>query len=267
MSLRVSISRPENSDLLRAHVQRRADQLREGRVEGLVGEGLPRRLGDAEVDDLGNRHTVVERDQDVRRLQVAVDDPLLVGVLHGPADEHEQLQPLPDRELLSVAVLGDGQATDQLHDEVGAARTGHPAVVDLGDVRVVHHRQGLPLGLEPGDDLLRVHPRLDDLQGHLAAHGLTLFGHVDDAHAPLADLLHQLVGADDGARLLREARRFDCERRRLRGRLEEAVRPGIEGEEPLDVATKLEIAAGLVQEGQTGLRTHLEGRQEDLFDA
>ena len=33
-------------------------------------------------------------------------------------------------------------------------------------------RQGLPLGLEPGDHLLRVHARLDDLQGHLAAHGL-----------------------------------------------------------------------------------------------
>ena len=64
---------------------------------------------------------------------------------------------------------------------------------------MVHHRQGLALGLEPGDDLLRVHPRLDDLQGDLAAHGLGLLGDVDDAHAPLADLLHQLVGADDRA--------------------------------------------------------------------
>src|SRR5215471_16776664 len=35
-----------------------------------------------------------------------------------------------------------------------------------GDVRVVHHCQRLPLGLEPGDDLLRIHPGLDQLDGH-----------------------------------------------------------------------------------------------------
>ena len=55
---------------------------------------LAGRLGDAEVDDLGHRHAVVQRHQDVRRLEVAVDDPLLVGVLHGLADLDEQLQPL-----------------------------------------------------------------------------------------------------------------------------------------------------------------------------
>ena len=74
-----------------------------------------------------------------------------------------------------------------------------PAVVHLGDVGMVHHGQGLALGLEPGDDLLRIHARLDDLQRHLAAHGLRLLGHVDDAHAAFADLLQQLVGADDRA--------------------------------------------------------------------
>jgi hypothetical protein len=31
---------------------------------------------------------------------------------------------------------------------------------------MVHHRQGLPLGLEAGDHLPRIHPRLDDLQRH-----------------------------------------------------------------------------------------------------
>ena len=69
----------------------------------------------------------------------------------------------------------------------------------LGDVRVVHQRQRLPLGLEAGDDLRGVHAGLDDLQRHLAADRLGLLGHVDDAHAAFADLLQQLVGADDGA--------------------------------------------------------------------
>ena len=59
---------------------------------------------------LGTGDAVDDRDQDVRGLEVAVDDPLLVGVLHGPADQDEQLQPLGDRELLAVAVLGDRDA-------------------------------------------------------------------------------------------------------------------------------------------------------------
>ena len=46
------------------------------------------------------------------------------------------------------------------------------AVEDAGDVDVVHHRQGLPLGLEAGDDLAAVHARLDDLEGDLALHRL-----------------------------------------------------------------------------------------------
>ena len=82
--------------LLGAHVQRRADELREAGVERLLGERCADRLGDAEVDHLGDRLAVVQRDQDVGGLQVAVDDPLLVGVLHGLADGDEQLQPLAD---------------------------------------------------------------------------------------------------------------------------------------------------------------------------
>ena len=42
----------------------------------------------------GTGVAVVQRDQDVGRLEVAVDDPLLVGVLHRLADRDEQLQPL-----------------------------------------------------------------------------------------------------------------------------------------------------------------------------
>ena len=48
-------------------------------------------------------------------------------------------------------------------------------------------------------DLPGVHARLDDLQGDPTADGLGLLGDEDDAHAPFADLLQQLVGADDRA--------------------------------------------------------------------
>ena len=154
---------------------------------------------------LGTGDAVDERDQDVGGLEVPVDDPLLVRVLHRPADQDEQVEPSSGMERLAVAVVGDRDALDQLHDEVGAARVGGAGVEDLGDVGVVHQRQGLAFGLEAGDDLAGVHARLDDLQRHPAADRVRLLGHEDDAHAPLADRLQQLVGADDRAGALGRA--------------------------------------------------------------
>src|SRR5205814_882349 len=43
------------------------------------------------------------------------------------------------------------------------------------------------------------HARLDDLEGDLALNGMGLLGHEDGAHAAFADLLQQLVRADDRA--------------------------------------------------------------------
>ena len=64
---------------------------------------------------------------------------------------------------------------------------------------MVHHRQGLAFGLEAGDDLAGVHARLHHLDSDQTPHGALLLGHVDQAHAPFADLLVELVGTDDGA--------------------------------------------------------------------
>jgi hypothetical protein len=47
-----------------------------------VRQPLRRRLGHSEVDDLRDSLAVSHLHQDVRRLDVAVDDPLLVRVLH-----------------------------------------------------------------------------------------------------------------------------------------------------------------------------------------
>ena len=70
-------------------------------------------------------------------------------------------------------------------------------VEDLGDVRVIHQRERLPLGVESRQHLLRVHARLDDLDGDAALDRFRLLGHPDVAHAPFADLFEQLVRADD----------------------------------------------------------------------
>ena len=136
-----------------------------------------------------------------------MNDSLLMGVLHGLANIDEQLQPLTRAQPGLVAVLRDRHAADQLHHEVGAAGFGRAGIEHLGNIRMVHHRQGLPLGLEPGDHLLGVHARLDDLQRDAAADRLGLLGDIDDAHSPFADLLQQLVAADEGAGDVRGAGR------------------------------------------------------------
>ena len=139
---------------------------------------------------------VLGGDEDVRRLEVAVDDPLGVGVLHGVADLREELEARRDRELVLVAVLGDRLAADELHDEVRPAGLGRAGVEHLGDVGVIHHRQRLALLLEAGDDLAGVHAELDDLERHAPLDRRALLGHVDRAEAALAEELQDPVRSD-----------------------------------------------------------------------
>ena len=77
--------------MLGAHVEGRADHQAVGRVERVLGQRLMHGFGEAEVDDLGHRLAVVEADKDVRRLQVAMDDPLVMGVLDRLANRDEEL--------------------------------------------------------------------------------------------------------------------------------------------------------------------------------
>jgi hypothetical protein len=81
---------------------------------------------------------------------------------------------------------------------------------------MVHHRQGLPFGLEARDDLPATHAGLDDLERDAAADRLGLLGHVDGAHASFADLLEQLVRTDDSSRRFRAGWLID--RRALPGK-------------------------------------------------
>ena len=147
-----------------------------------------------------------------------MDDAFLVGVLDGLADRHEELQPLADRQVQLIAVLGDGDALDQLHDEVRPAFGRRAGVEDLGDIGMVHQGQGLALRLEAAQDLRGVHARFDDLEGDAAFDRLGLLGHPDGAHAALAQLLQQLVRADAASGAFRKRRQSGgLDLRRSRG--------------------------------------------------
>ncbi len=193
-----------------------------------------------------------------------MDDPLLVGVLDRLADRHKQLQPLPRGQLVIVAILGDRHAVDQLHDEIRQAGFGGPNVEDAGDVDVVHHGQGLPLGLEAGDDLAAVHARLDDLERDLALHGVGLLRHVDRAHAAFADLLQDLIRTDDRTEAHREVRLVDrghnCPRV-----VQELLWFFVSLQKGLDLgAERLIAGAGLIEErGPLGRGTNLDGREKN----
>jgi hypothetical protein len=188
--------------LLRTHVFRRADELAMLGEERALDDAGARRLGDAEVDDAGEGPSVLRRDENIRRLQVAVDDSLLVGVMDRPTDLHDELETLGDGEAVRVAVARDRIAGAELHHEIGPAAGGGAGIEHLRDVRMVHEGEGLPLLFEARDDLPRIHAELDDLERDLAPHRRFLLGHEDDAEAALADLLKQAIGAEPHPRHL-----------------------------------------------------------------
>ena len=126
--------------LLGAHVFGRADQAAMLGEEGFLGEARVGGLGDAKVDDLDAGLAVYFTDEHVAGLDVAVDDALRVGVLHGGADLGEQFEPLAQTDVAFVAIAHDWLALDQFHHEERPPHFRRPCVQYLGDVRVVHHR-------------------------------------------------------------------------------------------------------------------------------
>ena len=153
-------------------------------------------LGQAEIDDLRCRLAVLQRHQHVTGLQVAVHHALEMRVLHSRADLLQQLDALLEVELVLVAVVGQRDALDVFHGEEGLALWGQPGVVDRGDAGVLHHRQCLALGLEARHHGQAVHAQLDHLERHTPAHGSSLLGQVDLAHAAFAQRVEDLVRAD-----------------------------------------------------------------------
>src|SRR5687768_2047113 len=160
-----------------------------------------RGFGDAEIDDLRDRDAVVERDEDVRGFDVAMDDSFLVRVLDGGADLDEKFQTFARGEFVLVAVFGDARAAHPFHDERRPAIIGGAGIENLRDVWMVHHGERLSLSFEAGDDLAGVHAELYDLESDAAFYRLLLFGHEDYAAAAFAEFLKKLVAGDAHTRV------------------------------------------------------------------
>jgi hypothetical protein len=166
-------------------------------VAGQVVPGAVEPLGDAEV---GEQDAAVRGDEDVPRLDVAVDEPGVVGGVEGRRHARADV----DRQLgaeagLHVEQLAQALAVDELHDD-GLAALILEDVVDGDDVGVGQPGDRDRLAAEAlGHDRVRGQARLEPLEGHLAVErhvgGEPHLGHPALGQSPLEPVA---PGEDDG---------------------------------------------------------------------
>ena len=101
-------------------------------------------LGDPEIRDL---HPALFVEQDVLRLDVAVDDALLVRILERLADRRHDDQRLLRRQLPGLQQLPQAHPIHELHQQVIEA-VGLAEVIDGDNVRMVEAGQRLRLAGE-----------------------------------------------------------------------------------------------------------------------
>ncbi len=176
-------------DLLGGHVGRRAGDL--------AGPEPLQVLADrqSEVGDVGLALTV---DQDVRRLQVAVDQPGPVGVVGGLGDVDHQSRDPRGGKPGGPEHLGQVPTLDVLEDDEGftllVAMT--PDVVDLHDRRMLQPRGNAGFGLESLDLTGRSEQlRMWDLDRH-EPHELVVASEVHVAKSTPAQQLQHRVAAE-----------------------------------------------------------------------
>jgi hypothetical protein len=152
-----------------------------GSVAAIVApstEASPPMARQAEVQDL---HAAIAGDEEVLRLEIAVDDPLLVRRGQAAGDLDCVVQGLAHGQRSPLQPLPQGLALDQLRDEKGRPLVV-AKVVDREDVRVVQAARGAGLLLE-APQAIRVGPQAlrQDLDNHVATEPL-IVGQEDFSH-------------------------------------------------------------------------------------
>ena len=169
--------------LLGRHVRRRAqDRARGGQVARL-------QLGQTEVGDLGR---VVRGEQDVRRLQVPVDDAQPMSRLDGPGKLLDQAGRLVRQQRRTVEALSEAPAADVLERQERQPVV-FPDLMDLDDVRMAHSCDGVGFSQKACAALgVGVRARQKHLERHVAGR-VRLPGAVDDARAAPPQFFEDLI--------------------------------------------------------------------------
>jgi hypothetical protein len=177
-------------DLFGSHVVRRSEELSGGGEIAAAGD-----LGDPEIHDL--RPRAVEQD-DVGRFHVPMDDSLRMSEVERLCNLRDDVGGLLEGERPSLRQdFLEVLSLDVLHgDEGDAGGIVHADVEDGDDGRMVEDAGGLSLAdealLEFVGLVFVALSRPDRLQGDEAA-DQRIFGEVDDAHRPLAQLANDLI--------------------------------------------------------------------------
>ena len=158
-----------------------------------AGVGL-QPLDQAEVGDLGR---TVAGQEDVRRLDVAVDDPPAMGHVHGPGQRLDDPRRVLDGLRFAGDPLGQAASLEELQREIRQAVV-LADLEDLDDVGVVDGSDGAGLGLEAGQVVwLCTGAGLDHLQRDQALEP-EMPRLVHDPHAAGAQHAQDLVARDAG---------------------------------------------------------------------
>lgn len=181
-----------------------------GRADEFLGAGQARRVGEAGDAEVGEQRVHLAAallQQDVRRLQVAVDD--AVGVARGQRVgdlRGEQCGADGAEGAVLAEVVVQVGALDEVHDERQEI-TLDDEIADPDDVRVGQAQQHRPLAQEPHHDVgIAREFLLEDLDrdglaglaldGRLGARGLPLAGPPDGARGAASErLLEQVLAA------------------------------------------------------------------------
>ena len=159
---------------------------------GLVTAADRTDFGQPEIENL---RVAAAGDEQIRRLDVAVDDPGGVRRLERVGDLDRERQQQIDLERAPGDAMLQRRPVEELHDEERAAVL-LADIVDGADVGVIQRRRGARLAAESGQGLGIVgEVRRQELQRDEALQPRIL-GFVDDAHSAAAQLLGDAVVRD-----------------------------------------------------------------------
>ena len=250
----------------RQRAQPRARQLG-GLRRVVIGE----QLGDTEIEQL---QIASRRYEDVRRLQIAMDDEPAMGVLHGLAHPAEQLHPCVNREAPPVAVRRDRLTVHEFHREVRPAVGVEAAVEEPCDGRVIELGENLPLAAEAHRGAVAVEAAPHELdRDDLSELAVGALGPIHDAHASTPQLVDHAIGTDASTHIERTLlgaagrREGPAAQPCLGAIIQEVAGGGICGEQLLDSRAEGGIfAADAFEQGVALIDRKLERLIEQRFE-
>lgn len=216
-------------------------------------------LGEAEVEDL---YLAVARERDVRGLQVAVRDRLVVRGLERRRDLRRDPQGLVHGHRAAGEALSEAVTVDEFqHEHMRGSGVLEP--VDLRDVGMVQRREQLRFPSEARHTLgIRREGLRQQLERNISLQS-RIPGAIDVAHPAGADQLLHDIGADDNTACQTiRARRWRGDRLRGAGRPVAHI-----VEQRLDLASQVVVVAARLAEQLVPLaRGAFPHRVEDLLD-